>query len=219
MTLIFDWDGTLHNTLHLYGRAFRAAYADLVRDGYAPARAYSDEDVSVYLGMNASDMWNAFMPQLPENVKTAANDCIGREMARLIEQGEAVLYDGVPEVLDALKARGHTLVFLSNCKHDYQEAHRRYFGLDRWFSGYYCCEDYGDAPKEEIFLHIARRFPGTYTVIGDRASDFKVAQVHGLRSIGCAYGFGTAQELQLADVVVQDCREIPHFVLDEVTNR
>lgn len=84
MTLVFDWDGTLHNTLRLYGRAFRATYRELVRSGYAPVRDYSDWEVSTYLGMNAADMWNAFMPQLPQPIKQAASDRIGREMVRLI---------------------------------------------------------------------------------------------------------------------------------------
>lgn len=209
MTLIFDWDGTLHNTLHLYGQAFRCAYQELVQLGYASPRYYSDEEVSVYLGMNAPDMWNTFMPELPQTAKQAASNRIGLEMVRLIEQGEAVLYDGVPAMLNQLRTQGHIMVFLSNCRHNYQEAHRRYFGLDRWFSGYFCCEDYEYRPKEEIFPYIAAQFPEPYLVIGDRASDFKVASTHGLKSIGCGYGFGTPEELDQADYVVQSCIEIP----------
>lgn len=211
MTLIFDWDGTLHNTLHLYGKAFRYAYRELVREGYAQPKEYSDEEVSIYLGMNDTDMWNAFMPWLPQAVKQKSSDRIGREMARMIERGEARLYDGATEMLNCLKER-HTLVFLSNCKHDYQEAHRRYFGLDKWFSGYFCCEDYGNRPKEEIFLAIAARFPAPYMIIGDRASDFKVALTHNFKAIGCAYGFGTPEELNLADFVVRSCSEISDCV-------
>ena len=212
MTLIFDWDGTLHNTLHLYGKAFRIAYQELVEGGYAPPRYCSDEEMSQYLGMNAPDMWNAFMPNLPQEVKSAASNRVGREMVQLIEQGEAVLYDGVPAMLDQLQGQGHTMVFLSNCKHAYQEAHRRQFELDRWFSGYFCCEDYDFRPKEEIFPLISAQFPGPYLVIGDRASDFKVAQAHGLKSIGCGYGFGTQAELNMASIVVRSCRDIPYFI-------
>lgn len=212
MTLIFDWDGTLHNTLHLYGQAFRTAYGMLVQSGYAPEKQYSDREVSIYLGMNASDMWKVFMPELPQEIAQEASDLIGREMVTAIAQGKAVLYDGVPGVLEQLHTQGYTMVFLSNCKHAYQEAHRGYFNLDRWFSGYFCCEDYQNRPKEEIFPYIAAQFPGPYLVIGDRKSDIQVAQVHGLKSIGCRYGFGAPEELCSADVVVQTCTEIPGYV-------
>ena len=215
MTLIFDWDGTLHNTLRLYGQSFRIAYEELVQSGYAPPRHYSEQEVSIYLGMNAPDMWEAFMPRLPQAIKKAASDRIGEEMLKLIDQGCAVLYDGVPALLDQLHAQGHTLIFLSNCKHAYMEAHRQYFGLDRWFSGYFCCEDYENRPKEDIFPSIAVRFPGPSLVIGDRASDFLTARTHGLKSIGCGYGFGTPKELALADFVVHSCDEIPRCILAE----
>ena len=218
MTLVFDWDGTLHNTLRLYGKAFRIAYQDLVEKGHAPSRYCSDQEMSQYLGMSAPDMWNAFMPELPQEVKNMASDRVGQEMIKLIEQGEAILYDGVPALLDQLRSQGYTMVFLSNCKHAYQEAHRRQFGLDRWFSGYFCCEDYGFRPKEEIFPYITAQFPEPYVVIGDRASDFKVAQVHGLKSIGCAYGFGTEDELRMADFVVSSCGEILNCIMDRCEN-
>ena len=212
MTLIFDWDGTLHNTLRLYGHAFRAAYKWLVEGGFAPEQYYSDEQVSRFLGMNTADMWRNFMPDLPGSIVQEASSRIGRELVRAVDRGEAQLYDGVPEMLEQLHALGYTLVFLSNCQHDCQEAHRKYFHLDLWFSGYFCCEDYQGRPKEEIFLEIAAQFPGPYLVIGDRDSDMRVAQVHGLKSIGCLYGFGTPEELCTANERVMSCGEIPDSV-------
>lgn len=34
-TLIFDYDGTIHNTIVIYESAFRQCYDWLVREGYA----------------------------------------------------------------------------------------------------------------------------------------------------------------------------------------
>jgi phosphoglycolate phosphatase len=211
-TLIFDWDGTLHNTLALYGRAFRKAYDWLTEEGYAPKRHYADEEISHYLGMSAPVMCNTFMPELPQNVKDTASALIGHSMVGEVEAGKAILYPGAVETLEALKEAGYTLVFLSNCKRPYLEAHRRAFELDRWFSGFYCCEDYGFAPKTEIFPHIAQHFPGDYCVIGDRASDIEVAQVHHLHSIGCAYGYGRRGELDGAEVVVDGVGDLAKIV-------
>ena len=203
---------TLHDTGRLYGSAFRRAYSGLVSRGWAPERDYRDEEVTCYLGMNAHDMWNRFMPQLLQELKNRASDIIGREMIARIEAGEAVLYPGTEETLNQLKARGYEMVILSNCKRAYLDAHRRAFALDRWFTGFCCCEDFDFAPKEEIFPAFRPRHPEAYAVIGDRASDLKVAASHGLLSVGCAYGFGSPGELASADRIAQSVKEIPALV-------
>lgn len=236
-TIIFDWDGTLHDTAHLYGCAFRKAYAWLEDGGYVPRRTYTDEETSIFLGMSAPDMWKVFMQQLSENdqhtlggiarslrekgmvipclpdsVKNQASTMIGEEMTAAILAGEACLYQGVPEMLTKLREWGYQLVFLSNCKHAYMEAHRERFHLDQWFSGFYCCEDYGFVPKEQIFPDIRYHFPGKFIMVGDRAADLRVAQIHHLASIGCAYGFGTRQELAVADRIAYKVQEIPELI-------
>lgn len=213
-TIIFDWDGTLHNTKHLYGCAFRKAYQWLVKEGYADPYHYTDDEVAVYLGMNVPDMWQAFMPRLPEPVWRRASDIIGEEMIAAIGDKKAVLYEGAEALLSSLKESGYALVFLSNCRHAYMEAHRAFFQLDRWFDGFYCCEDYDNAPKEAIFAKIAEVFPREYVMIGDRASDQKVATEHGFPFIGCNYGFGTEGELANADVLVDDVRYIEEKIAD-----
>ena len=110
MTILFDFDGTLHNTRRLYGQAFRCAYAMLVREGFAPEKTYTDEEVSIYLGMTAPDMWNTFMPSLPQEMKEKAGAVIGRELIEGIRRGEAVLYDGIRPALQVLKEQGHRLL-------------------------------------------------------------------------------------------------------------
>jgi phosphoglycolate phosphatase len=211
-TLIFDWDGTLHNTARLYGSAFRKAYRWLVSQGLAPERVYTDGEVSCYLGMNAPDMWNRFMPQLPQAIKDQASAMIGQEMVSAIQAGRAELYPGAAETLSELRTRGYEMVILSNCKRDYLEAHRAAFQLDQWFQGFYCCQDFQFAPKEEIFPTITQNHPGDFLVIGDRASDLKVAEIHNLPSIACAYGFGTPQEYARGDLVAQRVTDIPKLL-------
>lgn len=209
MTLIFDYDGTIHNTKRLYGCAFRKAYQMLVNEGYAEEHFYSDDDVSKYLGVNAPDMWNDFMPQLPEEVWQRASMMIGSELIEGVLGGNAVLYDGIAEALDELKSSGFRMIILSNCRHSYMEAHRKAVGLDRWFTDYFCAEDYGFIPKEDIFPILKEKYPDDdYIMIGDRSSDFKVGIKNGLPVIGCEYGFGTPQELEVCTLTVSTPNEL-----------
>lgn len=208
-TLIFDWDGTLHDTGRLYGGSFRKAYSWLVEQKYAEKRDYRDEEVTCYLGMNARDMWNRFMPQLPQDIKNHASDIIGREMIAGIEAGHAAMYPGAEKLLDQLKTQGYEMVILSNCKRAYLNAHRTAFQLERWFTGFYCCEDFDFASKEEIFPKFRASHPEAYVVIGDRDSDLRVATTHNLLSIGCAYGFGGVGELAAATRIAHSLSDIP----------
>lgn len=213
MTLVFDYDGTLHNTKHIYGCAFRKAYSMLVDEGYAEQRKYTDEDVSKYLGVNAPDMWNDFMPELPDEMKHKASMAIGSEMVEGVLGGRALLFKGITDVLTKLKRKGYRMLILSNCRHSYMEAHRKALDLDRWFEGYFCAEDYSFIPKEEIFYDIKNKYPDSkYIMIGDRGSDFRVGQLHGIKTIGCAYGFGTEAERKLCDITVNSPSELLEFL-------
>lgn len=68
-TLIFDYDGTLHNTIVIYESAFRQCYDWLVKEGYAPVQKISTERISGWLGMNSREMWESFLPELPSEIK------------------------------------------------------------------------------------------------------------------------------------------------------
>lgn len=208
-TLIFDWDGTLHDTKALYGAALRQTLAWLTQQGYSVPEDQSDERLSQYLGVNAQDMWMDYMPELPLNVREECSRRTGEQMVKEIQGGHAKLYPRTREVLTQLKAVGYHLVILSNCKVPYMEAQRKAFGLDEWMEDYYCAEAYGFIPKEEIFPDVAEAYPGEYCMIGDRASDRKVAAAHGIHFIGCSYGFGTYEEISGGDGIIQRIEELP----------
>lgn len=212
-TIFFDYDGTLHDSMRLYGPAFRTAYAGLVERGYMPEQTFTDEWISRWLGWTVRDMWNAFAPELPEDVWRPASLEIGREMDRLLEAGCGALFDGVPEMLGQLREAGFALVFLSNCGEGYCERHRRAFGLDRWFDAYYCADSYPGLKKWEIYQQAAsgaHELP--HMMVGDRFHDIEVATRAHIPSIGCAYGFGALDELAQATVVVDAPADIPAAV-------
>ena len=61
-TVIFDYDGTLHNSTRIYADAFRQVYDRMVYDGVAPKRQFTDDEITIWLGYSAQDMWQA-LPQ------------------------------------------------------------------------------------------------------------------------------------------------------------
>ena len=139
-TVFFDYDGTLHNSMHLYGPAFRRAYAALVTDGWAAPRTFSDEEIASWLGYSPAAMWASFMPELPEAIWQRASAAIGEEMRRLLAAGAGRLYPGAKAMLESLREEGCTLVFLSNCSGSYRDEHLAAFGLGGLFTGAWCAD-------------------------------------------------------------------------------
>lgn len=210
--IILDYDGTIHDCAKIYVPSFYIGYKYLTDNGLAPIHEYSYKEVSGYLGYSVKEMWNKFMPDLPQSEKDTCSKIIGDSMMKLITNGQSVLYDGAEKVLKYLKENGHNLIFLSNCMHDYMEAHRKVHRLDRFYCDFYCTEDFNFAPKPDIFKSIALKHTGEFIVIGDRYLDLETAWKHNLKSIGCTYGYCNPHELDKANITVTDISEIPSVV-------
>ena len=133
-------------------------------------------------------------------------------MQRLTLNGTAQLYPGIPDIMDRLKARGYGIWFLSNCKNGYLEAHRKRFGLDRWFDGYYWAEAENWAPKTVILKKILHEHPGDAVMVGDRFIDIDAGNACGIPTIATAYGYGTPEEYKSASAIA----ETPSGMFDHI---
>ena len=206
--LIIDYDGTLHDSIIIYAPAFRLAYEHLVLLGLAQARNWKDSEISKWLGFSSKDMWDDFMPDLPQIRKDECDRLIGGTMLKLVSEGKARLYFRALETLQKLKNEGYNLIFLSNCKNSYMQMHIKHFHLDEYFAAFYCGEDFGFMPKHVIFNSIKENHSGDYVVIGDRFHDMEIAQRHGLKSIGCTYGYGEEWEFSSSTTTVSRVEDI-----------
>ncbi len=221
LKLLFDFDGTLHKTDEIYVPAFREGLQWLRGQGQDVPDAPADaREIGYWLGYSTVEMWSNFAPELPAQWREEAARVVGAGMRRRAREGGAKFYPGIPEALDLFRARGYEPVFLSNCHHDYMELFRELLGLDRWFSHYYCAEDYGWKAKSLVFSEeaapalcdLGKSLHEQFIMIGDRFHDLGVATQNDLLSIGCAYGFGKPEELDPATIVVHDARELPDAV-------
>lgn len=206
--IILDYDGTLHQSLKLYKKAFGEAYQYLVDNNKAKAKEWQDHELQQWLGVNYKEMWAKFMPELDEETRNKCSDIIANSMIKNIENGQAVLFPNVIETLEKLKEDNRKVIFLSNCNEAYMNAHIKYFGLDKYFCDFYCSSMYDYAPKYEIFNVIKEKHDGEFVVVGDRVKDIEVGVVHNIPSVACTYGYGSEDEFVNATYKIGDISEL-----------
>lgn len=207
-TIFFDYDGTLHDSIHIYAPAFRKAFDYLVHHGYTEYRIWEDNEISQWLGYNPTDMWNAFCPRLEDQIKKACSEIISNEMKHQIFSGNAKLYEGSLETLDYLKKKGYHLVFISNCKTYYMEAQSSFFHLSQYFEAMYCSEQFNFMPKYEILKEIKEKFVQNMVIVGDRKQDIEAGSINKITTVGCSYGYAQEEELEEAGFIIDDIKSL-----------
>lgn len=115
---------------------------------------------------------------------------------------DAIVYDGVPEALDALRSGGHRLLVATSKPHRYARLILERFGLDRHFMAICGPElDGTNDHKADLIAHMIAREgvrARTAIMIGDREFDVLAAARHGIPTVGVTWGYGSAAELTAA---------------------
>ena len=93
-TIIFDYDGTIHNTLGIYEPAFREAYQWLSEQNVVEEQEIETAQIAGWLGLNSKEMWDTFLPELDQRYKDQASAIVGESMVRQIRKHRAVWYPG-----------------------------------------------------------------------------------------------------------------------------
>ena len=216
--LIFDHDGTLHDSMGIFAPGMRDGFEWLIAHGYPDLRNTTDRKISTFLGMNSIDVWEDLLgdlatPELLSELVPVVGDGIERHLAA----GDSRWFEGVDAQLDQLKAEGYRMVILSNCEIHLREIYWKNFNIGRWFDKFYDCESYDFLPKTEIIKLILQDYPGYDAVmIGDRDKDFDCARAAGIPFIGCAYGFGAEGELDGAAAIAQQPEDLAERIREVI---
>jgi phosphoglycolate phosphatase len=112
---------------------------------------------------------------------------------------ENVLYEGIVELLAALKSSGRQLFVATSKPWFYARQIVQHFGLDRYFCSVYGSElDGMRTEKHALIAHILREeriAAGDALMIGDRSFDLIGARHNGVANAAVGYGYGSHEEL------------------------
>ena len=181
--IAFDWDGTLYDSTRLIVRCIQAAVIDV--GGAKP----SENDAAWVIGLGLAEALARAAPDVPKE-KYAELGARYR-YHYLQHQDDLVLFDGVLQMIDALRARGHKLaVATGKSRRGLNEALKSVALRDRFDASRTADETFGK-PHPRMLLELMEELevpPERTLMIGDTTHDLQLALNAGCASVGVSYG-------------------------------
>jgi len=212
LTLFFDLDGTLSDPSDGITRCIQYSLESLGRP-YPPKA-----ELVQFIGPPLR--WT-----FPRLLGSEDRDLIDKAVAFYRERYgdlglfENSVYPGISELLERLRQDGYRLCVVTSKPTVYSDRIIRHFGFDRFFLKVFGPElDGRFDEKSELIEHILHELaldPRRTIMIGDRARDIESGKIHGTRTIGVTYGFGSQTEIAAAepDEICRDPAEIRPAIL------
>lgn len=206
-SIIFDFDGTLHNTIKIYYPAFSSGVEFLRNHGFAKDFELNEKNVSKFLGEKPNFAYELIAKGADDSLKKEVMSLVGKNMDENIKNGLGELYDVTIKVLEEL-SKNYDLYILSNCRESYLDTALDVYGIKKYFKKYFAAETYAFIPKDEIIKKERNNIKEEIIFVGDRHHDMEAARKNNIRSIFCTYGFGSYEEGKDANYKISSIGEI-----------
>ena len=191
--IIFDWDGTLADSMDLCIGEVRLALTrmrlpvppeDVIRQCNGP----TFEESIPLLGIPRERAAEYLQVRLQA----------GLELCPRVNR----LFPGVREMLLALREKAE-LCIASNGTADYLNLCRQVFGLESVFRTVRAAK-HGRTKAQAVADILAELQPCAAIMVGDRMGDMEAGKANGLPTLCAAYGYGDASEWAAADQAAED---------------
>jgi len=195
MLYIFDWDGTLCDSLSLITESIRRSCQTMG----LPARSEEDRRSIIGLGLR-----EAMMELYPELSAIEADQLI--ESYRKIyvadnQEQPSRLYDGVLETLDELKEAGHQLAVATGKGRRGLDRVLSSLDMENYFDFSRCSDETRSKPHplmlNEIILESGNSVEST-VMVGDTDFDLLMAKAASVTAVGVSYGAHPMTRIQAA---------------------
>ena len=181
--IAFDWDGTLYDSTRLIARCIQAAVIDV--GGAKP----SEDDAAWVIGLGLAEALARAAPDVPKEKYVELGARYRHHY--LQHQDDLVLFDGVLEMIDALRTRGHKLaVATGKSRRGLNDALATVALRDR-FDASRTADETAGKPHPRMLLELMEELdvaPERTLMIGDTTHDLQLAINAGCASVGVSYG-------------------------------
>lgn len=194
--IVFDWDGTLLDSAAAIVRAIQSASEDL------GVPVPTDRQARQVIGLGLETALKQAVPELPEAayphmVERYRHHYLGRDH-------ELTLFDGVEEMLDALRQQGHLLAVATGKSRLGLNRALQHSGLADYFLATRCADECISKPNPQMLLEILEELgerPENAVMIGDTSHDLNMANNAGVAGVGVLYGAHLPEDLHACQPV------------------
>jgi len=190
--IIFDWDGTLMDSVAQIVSSVKAAANDL---GVPEPSDAAARDI---IGLGLPEAMRVLFPQVPEADRLALRQRYAHHFVGGTG-GQARPFEGAESLLDALRAQGRQLAVATGKT---RVGLDRVLGMTGWqghFAATRCADETASKPDPRMLRELLRelRVPVARAVmVGDTTYDLEMARALGMASVGVTYGVHAPERLR-----------------------
>ena len=182
--VIFDWDGTIEDSILLIICSMKQAASTI---GFSEP---SENDIRDIIGLS---LWNAVSILFPNSTKLEQESFINIYKARYksAQQIQFRLFENVGVTLERLKKKNYVLAIATGKSRDGLNRSLHMTGLTNLFDGSRTADETASKPDPQMVLELLKQLniaPTNALMIGDSKHDLEMAQNASIASIGATYG-------------------------------
>lgn len=190
--LIFDWDGTLCDSLSRIVYCLRCAAESV---GLPPP---ADRAARNIVGLGMVDALTVLFPEIEREQIDAMRDSYSRHFLEA-DRDPSPFFDGVSDTLLSLKDQGYLLAVATGKSRRGLDRVLKARQLEQFFDGSRCADETAGKPHPLMLFELMKQFectPGDSIMTGDTEYDLAMAANAGMSSIGVSYGAHDAGRLR-----------------------
>lgn len=207
MLFIFDWDGTLCNSLDRIVASVQSAALDV------GLPVPSSDSARSIIGLGLSEAMNSLFPNASGLDRDHLVAVYKKYFVSLADEMPSTLYEGAMYTLDSLKASGHKLAIATGKSRLGLTNVLEELGLTQYFDATRCADETKSKPHPlmlEQLLDEMGFIAAQAVMIGDTEFDLAMANKVGMPTVAVNYGAHSIARLEKCkpNMLVSDLREM-----------
>lgn len=174
--VVFDVDGTLHDTFRWWAPIIRAGVRRFAEQNGIDIAEPGIREAEAVVGMKDAGVWSPFLPDDHKHRWPELRAVVLPMEVEEVSRGVDYLFAGVRPLLVHLRRIGVKVALASNCRSTYMRAMQEGQGLAALTDWQFCLDSEGVDTKTDM-LRLAQQAAGASRVVmvGDREPDHEAA--------------------------------------------